>query len=387
MRADILVLGAGPYGLALASELHRLGVECAVVGRPFATWHHHTLPCMRLRSDVRASSVHSPDGRYDFAAWLQRDDEAPAGSRPGIDVFRRYLSDVEQRLPFPVDRTEVASLERHGDRFVAATADGGSTWSAPRVVLATGVGAHRYVPPALAALGPDRVLHSWLAERITALSGRRVLVVGGGQSAAETVEQLMVTNRVTWAMRRRPLFFREPLRAPTPLFKLLLAGSDLLYRLPPSVLRPLAEMLFRTTITPELRAVYRDPRIDKTLADAAELGLRRSPTGLRSEALGEEFDRVVAATGYRPTVGALGFLSPELAAALGPADRPPELDRRFESRVEGLFLLGAIAERVAGPAARFIIGSRACARRLAPYLSDRVGAGDRKPARARLRAG
>ena len=68
----VLIIGAGPYGIAVAQELWHRGLEPVVVGVPFNTWHRHTLDIMDLRSDPRGSSVFSPDNRYDFPSYLHQ---------------------------------------------------------------------------------------------------------------------------------------------------------------------------------------------------------------------------------------------------------------------------------------------------------------------------
>lgn len=387
----MLVIGAGPYGVAVAQALwHRgreRGAEPLVVGEPFATWHEHTLDVMSLRSDPRGSSIFSPDGRYDFPAFLERhageledDDVVP------VSLYRRYLEDVERSLPFPLIRGQVErleSVERTEGRdavFVARGRDASGRpfrVEAPWVVVATGLGRHRHLPAALRHLPRERVLHSWDAQAIEDVADARVLVIGGGQSAAESVLALAPgeRNRVTWALKRPPLFFREPLRVPTPLFQLMLAGSRLLFMLPPPILRAVGRAAFRTTITPSLKPVWESESVERKITDAAGLGLEPvagegdgdDVLGIR-DADGDVYDVVVSATGYRHTLAGLPFLSDELVERLGGADAAPELDGDFACAVPGLYFAGGIAEPTHGPAMRFVLGSRHAARRLGRVL-------------------
>jgi hypothetical protein len=48
VKAEVLVIGAGPYGFAVAGELARRGVNAVAAGSPFATWHAHTFDGLRL---------------------------------------------------------------------------------------------------------------------------------------------------------------------------------------------------------------------------------------------------------------------------------------------------------------------------------------------------
>jgi len=357
--SEVLVVGAGPYGIGVAQELWFRGCEPLVVGDPFATWREHTPDGMLLRSDPKASGIHAPDRRFDFPRYLRRSG-APVDGPIEVGRFREYLQWVVEELPFTLRRDLVTRLERVEGGFGAELAGGGRL-AVRKVVLATGLGGHAQWPPALAALPRERVLHSWDVRSVEALAGERVLVVGGGQSAAEAVDVLRVGNRVTWLLRRPPFFFREPLRVPTPLFKTFLAAYGVLYLLPPAVLRRLSAAIFRTTISPYLARAWNDPGVERLEADVEALGLAADGPEIRSPG-GGSWDRVVAATGYRTTVGGLPYLSPQLTAALGGPDAVPAASSRFESAVPGLFLVGCLAEPTWGPAMRFILGSRQAAR-------------------------
>ena len=52
---DVVIIGAGPHGLAAAAHLRRAGVECRVFGDPLSFWR--TMPAgMLLRSNWTARS-------------------------------------------------------------------------------------------------------------------------------------------------------------------------------------------------------------------------------------------------------------------------------------------------------------------------------------------
>jgi FAD-dependent urate hydroxylase len=66
MKTDILIIGAGPYGISLYSELVRLKFNVVVIGMPFSLWMDHMIPQLNLRSNVQASEIYSIDGRYSW---------------------------------------------------------------------------------------------------------------------------------------------------------------------------------------------------------------------------------------------------------------------------------------------------------------------------------
>ena len=55
--ADVLVIGAGPYGLSVHAHLRRLGVRARILGDPMSTWRSHMPAGMYLKSTPAASNI------------------------------------------------------------------------------------------------------------------------------------------------------------------------------------------------------------------------------------------------------------------------------------------------------------------------------------------
>ena len=107
---DVLVIGAGPYGLATAAAARAAGLDTVVVGRPMGFWREHMPPGMYLRSGpdwhLDAHYEHTlerflgddvpdplPLRRFlDYAEWFQERDGPPdprrARDRAGAGVRR-----------------------------------------------------------------------------------------------------------------------------------------------------------------------------------------------------------------------------------------------------------------------------------------------------------
>src|SRR5262245_38269286 len=49
---DLLIIGAGPFGLSLAAYAEHIGLEHLVVGEPMSFWHSHMPRGMLLRSGL-----------------------------------------------------------------------------------------------------------------------------------------------------------------------------------------------------------------------------------------------------------------------------------------------------------------------------------------------
>ena len=66
---EVLVIGAGPFGLSISAHLRALGVDHRIVGRPMDTWRAHMPPGMKLRSEPYGSDMASPQAGYDVEAY------------------------------------------------------------------------------------------------------------------------------------------------------------------------------------------------------------------------------------------------------------------------------------------------------------------------------
>ncbi|MEV1170475.1 FAD-dependent oxidoreductase, partial [Nonomuraea sp. NPDC049784] len=193
--ADVVVIGAGQAGLAAGYHLRRAGVDFVVLDAqqaPGGAWQH-MWPSLRLFSPAQYSSLPGrmmpvpADGRYPDAAHVVA-----------------YLADYEQRYRLPIVRpAAVRAVRRAGDRL--AVDSGAGTWHARIVVSATGTWWRPYVPhcPGIRGFRGEQ-LHTAGYRGPEPFHGRRVLVVGGGNSAAQILAELSRVARTTWATLRPP---------------------------------------------------------------------------------------------------------------------------------------------------------------------------------------
>ncbi len=57
---DVAIIGAGPYGLSLATNLTVAGVNFCIFERPMEMWRKHTPRSMKLKSNGLASNLYEP---------------------------------------------------------------------------------------------------------------------------------------------------------------------------------------------------------------------------------------------------------------------------------------------------------------------------------------
>lgn len=199
---DHLVVGAGPAGLQLGQLLQAGGRDYLIVeagpapGTFFATFpRHRTListnkvhtgtedPELNLRMDW--NSLLSPDPDLLVTRYTER-------YFPPADEMVRYLGDYAKTLGLNLRcDTRIARIERDGE-FLATDEDG-NRYRARNVVMATGFGG-LYVPDV------PGIEHAELYTEMSVDPGefvdQRVLILGKGNSAFETAENLIETAAV-----------------------------------------------------------------------------------------------------------------------------------------------------------------------------------------------
>lgn len=316
MPGRILIVGAGPSGLATAACLRRRGAQADLVDR-------HGVPGGAYRRIYEGITLASPT-RYTGLPGL----EPQAGEYINVAQYRGYLDRYAAHHRLSVRKATVAQVKAHTGSFMVAFADEEREYDA--VVVATGM---FDFPRRL-----EGMMHASEWRGPAALPGRRVLIIGGATAAIEIAEEcaraalqptLSVRSRLKIAPRRflgRDLhdYVVPALRwIPRSMAKAYcegrqsLPGTDLGFR------------AFERQGAIRLRGAIQRMQ-DKTVTFA---------DGVR-----EEFDAIVAATGYR-------------------------FDRSFveDEKAPGLYLVGAPCAH--SLASEFLYGIREDAEKVARCLS------------------
>jgi thioredoxin reductase len=180
---SLLVIGAGPYALSTAAFARQHGIDTVVVGRPMGFWREHMPAGMFLGSGpdwyLDAAAVHT------LEAYVQERAIAPAEVDPlPISLFLDYAEWFRQAKGIEVREALVAELAKPDGRFEAVL-DSGARVAADAVVAAPGIGYFTNRPGWAGSFPPGRAAHTCDLVRFGDLSGARVLIVGGRQSAYE----------------------------------------------------------------------------------------------------------------------------------------------------------------------------------------------------------
>jgi hypothetical protein len=327
-----LVIGAGPAGLAVSRELKRREIHHRVLERGDRIAH-------AWRKLYDSLTLHT--GKHMSALpGMPFPKETPIfPTRPQfLDYLDRYAREFQ--LPLQTN-CEVTGVERLKEGWRVHASQG--ILEARALVVATGIIStpHRPVFPGENQFR-GRLIHSVEYRRPVPFAGRRVLVVGVGNSGGEIASELARSGaKVCVAVRSGAL------NLPRTLFGIPIQYySCLLVALPKKLQKAI------TGLTGKAAAIRRGPPvlprpamtdcpdvplIGFHLADAIRDGLitvkgairEFTPSGIRfADGTADDYDDVILATGYKATVGLLnGLIQMDKCGFARRKDRVVSLDQ------------------------------------------------------------
>ncbi|MFC0623350.1 ArsO family NAD(P)H-dependent flavin-containing monooxygenase [Kribbella deserti] len=199
----VCVIGGGQAGLATGFYLRRAGLVPGVdfvildaAEQPGGAWAQ-MWPSLRTFSPTRYSSL---------PGWMMPTWTEDSGYPLAAHVAD-YLSAYERRYELAVRRpVRVAGVSRADQGLLVRTDHG--NWLADQVVSATGTWSRPFIPTYPGQFAGQQ-LHTAQYRQAADFSGRRVLVVGGGNSAAQILAEVSRVADTTWVTPRPPRFLPD----------------------------------------------------------------------------------------------------------------------------------------------------------------------------------
>lgn len=226
---DVLVIGAGPAGIGAGLALEDAGVRYAIFekGRPFQTIQNFP------KSKLIFSEPREMESRGNF--WFEdaQVEELIDRWEKALDERRLVLHQPEEVLGvekkgglFEV-KTQVGEGGQHeASRLLEGTSPGAAgetrTWRARRVILATG---RRGTVNTLGVPGEDKDKVAYALKDPAAHRGRKVLVVGGGDSAVEAAVACAEAGAEVTLSYRKDALARTKAKNKERIDKLIAAGK------------------------------------------------------------------------------------------------------------------------------------------------------------------
>ena len=287
---DVIIIGGGQAALSVGYFLRRTKRSFLILDSedgPGGAWRH-AWESLRLFSPATWSSL---------AGWLM---PTTAQGFPTRDEVIDYLSRYEERYALPVRRPVlVESVERSSDGLIVRSGD--SAWQAQAVVSATGSWRHPHVPTYPGGeTFTGLQLHSADYVSATPFAGRRVLIVGGGNSGAQILAEVSQVAEAVWVTEKPPNFLPDDVDG-----RVLFERATERWRAQQEG-RPVEQ----------LPGGFGDIVMVPPVVDARARGIlhsrepfaRFTPNGVQwADGSGASFDAVIWCTGFRP---ALAHLAP-----------------------------------------------------------------------------
>lgn len=390
---DLVIVGAGPYGLSVAAHAVARGLATRVFGRPMECWRDHMPRGMFLKSEPWASNLSAPGSRFRLEQYCApRGTDARHGHPIPVDVFASYGLWFARHAVPDLDERMIARVDASPEGFTVETEDG-EVLRTRSVALATGVLPYLHLPEALRGLSAEHVSHSSQHSDLSRFRGTHVTVVGAGQAALETATLLAEQGTRVRVVARAPGLNWNSVPPPweRPWWQSLRAPHSALgcgwrnwfYAQRPGAFRRLPdrtrERIGAHALGPAGAWWVRDRfgtdaidvRMGSTVVEAGPASGRLAvrTVGPAADVADFETDHIIAATGFRASRERMTVLAPRVRNMLAPRpDDAPRVGSGFASAYPGLFLAGLVTASAFGPAMRFVHG----ATYTAPALVDGV---------------
>jgi len=365
-----LIVGAGPFGLGLAAFLQHRGYAYQIVGKPMEFWKQHMPGGMLLRSN--ATWYLDPDHQWTIDRFLSTHYPSRLSTEPiSREQYIAYMDWFIQQAGIAVTPIYVRRLSQTDHSFTAEM-DNGDTIQAQNVVLTTGFQHFTCSPARLKDLLPaGRYQHTCDAVDMAAFRGKRILLIGGRQSAFESAALLREAGaqhihlsyrhdtprfeEADWSwvetivenMADQPTWFRDLSDQQQEAYRYKLWAEGRLKVEPwlkERVCQPEVSLHPHTEVVSA--SLQPDNSLSIELSDGEKLAI----------------DEVLLATGYQVDVARLPFLSASIQEALATKNGFPLLDPQFQSSIPGLYFSSFAAGQSFGPFFGFTVGVRTAAR-------------------------
>jgi indole-3-pyruvate monooxygenase len=311
-QVDVVVVGAGPAGLAVSACLKRLGISFVILERAEhvgSAWRRH-YERLHLHTDKARSALPFLPIPREYPKYPSREQVVTY-----LETYARRF-DLEPKFGQSVDRAHFNEGLWHSQ-----TAD--TVYVSRALVVATGFNGHPVIPqwPGQEAFSGE-ILHSSAYRNGAPYRGRRVLVVGFGNSGGEIAIDLWEHGAKPSMSVRNPVKIIPRDLLGLPVLAIAIPLRQLPYRIADALTAPIIRLKFGDLRRLGLREVAGGPfefmrsRSRVPLIDVGTVGLiRRGQITVRPgierfrgdgvefvDGTKAAFDAVVLATGYRPAV-------------------------------------------------------------------------------------
>lgn len=366
---DLVIIGAGPYGISIAAHAQANGLSYELLGYPMDFWKNTMPQDMFIRTPYEY--IQFPDINDELTIERFREETGAELVNPlPRPTFVRYAMWFAEKTGVKFTPELVKTLEVDVDVFHVTT-ETRQVISARNVVISTGIEHYKHLPDLYKNLPSHLVSHTSGYTHFDQFAGKSIAVIGSGQSAWEAAGLLHIAGAYVELIYRR----ESANYAGGPADEIALRElGDVFYNLtveekqeewgqsPGSVahfLRSYVEGKVHENGSTQVVAAKatEDNRIALTLSSGET----------------RVYDHVLSASGFRIHVDKVPFLNEHARGNLVRDDGYeafPKLSETFESSISGLYFSGPLSSHSHGPTFRFILGLKKTASTIIPAIAN-----------------
>src|SRR5580698_230572 len=370
---QVSIIGAGPYGLSAAADLRAAGVETRVFGEPMSFWERQMPAGMFLRSHPAASDIADPKLNLTLNAYCRQNGNHLPKPVP-LDRFVNYGHWFQRQVVPDLEQRQITNVDLDPRGFRVGLADG-EQFISRRVVVAAGISTFASRPAEFDGLPAELASHSSQQSDLRKFKGKRVVVIGAGQSALESAVLFKEAGIEVEVIARQKVLNWVGLH---PKLHHLGVISWMLYSdrdVGPAVLSRLVAMphLFRKFPRGfQDRSSYRairpagagwlQPRLEGVPITLGRKVISATAAGSQlrlklDDGTDRLIDHALLATGFRVDVRRHQFLAPAIVQRLEIVNGYPVLKPGLECSIPGLHFVGKPAAWSFGPLLGFVSGT------------------------------
>ena len=196
---QVVIIGGGQASLAVGYYLKRTKLNFVILDdqiEPGGAWLH----------TWRSLKLFSPGSFSSLPGWLFPQTKE---NYPTRDEVICYLKNYEERYQMPIHRpVTVSSVTQNEDKLTLNTNTG--TIDAQVVINCTGTWGHPYIP-SVSGQGEfvGQQLHSAQYVSPEEFTGKKILIVGGGNSGAQILAEISKVAITTWVTQHEPFLLPD----------------------------------------------------------------------------------------------------------------------------------------------------------------------------------
>lgn len=368
---DVLIIGAGPFGISLAAHVQDLGLDYLMVGKPMAFWKNNMPKGMYLRS---AYDWHlDVSGKDTIEAYLKTKGLTPHDVMPlSLDFYLSYVEWFLNQKNLNNLPHYVAQLNKEADATFRALMENGDTIHANRVVIAVGFKYFINAPQEITRVLPEgSYAHTCDFVEFSQMKNKSCIILGGRQSAFEWAALLAEAGAENVHLVYRhdtPAFVEADWSWVNKLVNAM-ADNPTWYRcLSEAEQKEVGQNLWaegRLKLEPWLK--------DRVFRENVHLSPNTRIVScqiLSNNSLKVHFDthqsiivdKIILATGYKSDINSVPFFqNGNILSHLSVNNGFPRLDENFQTNIPGLYITSFAAGQSFGPFFGFTVAARVSA--------------------------